>query len=51
MRRACRAVYYCARVIAGGRAACQLEAWREHKVACKVATRARLQEAAAAAVV
>ena len=37
----CRAVYYCTRVDAGGRAACQLEAWGEHKAACKAAVRAR----------
>ena len=43
----CRAVYYCTRVGAGGEAACQLEAWAGHKVACKAATRARLQAAAA----
>ena len=37
----CRAVYYCTRVDAGGRAACQLEAWGGHKAACKAAVRAR----------
>ena len=37
----CRAVYYCTRVDADGRAACQLEAWGEHKAACKAAVRAR----------
>ena len=44
----CRAVYYCTRVDAGGRAACQLEAWGGHKEACKVATRARKKLEAAA---
>ena len=34
-------VYYCTRVDAGGRAACQLEAWGGHKAACKEAVRAR----------
>ena len=37
----CRAVYYCTRVDAGGRAACQLEAWGGHKAACKAAVRVR----------
>ena len=37
----CRAGYYCTRVDAGGRAACQLEAWGGHKAACKAAVRAR----------
>ena len=37
----CRAVYYCTRVDAGGRAACQLEAWGGHKAACKAAVRER----------
>ena len=37
----CRAVYYCTRVDADGRAACQLEAWGGHKAACKAAERAR----------
>ena len=34
-------VYYCTRVDAVGRAACQLEAWGERKAACKAAVRAR----------
>ena len=37
----CRAVYYCTRVDARGRAACQLEAWGRHKAVCKAAVRAR----------
>ena len=43
----CRAVYYCTRVDAGGRAACQLEAWGEHKAACKAAVRERKRVEAA----
>ena len=37
-----------ARVDAGGRAACQLEAWGGHKEACKAAVRARKKLEAAA---
>ena len=46
----CRAVYYCTRVDAGGRAACQHEAWGGHRKSCKAARRARERREAAEAV-